>query len=275
MADSVTLNKSQRTTLQALQRTQEANNRTNQRLATAKRVNAVTDDAVAFFQARQLTNRASDLNGRIDSIGQGTSAVQAALTGGDAINSLNQQLKAIKDQAAQTTDPNQLQQLASQFNTISNQIDLVAADTSYQGKTLIDANSTKLTVQTDTNSTVQVQADDLTAASLGIPSTVTAAQLGSQAFLDNLAISLDNATGTIRQAQAEQGVSVATLQVREDFAKGQSNIAQEGADKLTDADLNEEAARRVAGQTQQLLGVNSLSLSAQFEKSILQLFRSR
>ena len=50
------------------------------------------------------------------------------------------------------------------------------------------------------------------------------------------------------------------------------NNLQTGADKLTLADMNEEAANMLALQTRQQLGVNSLSMASQAAQSVLQLF---
>ena len=50
-----------------------------------------------------------------------------------------------------------------------------------------------------------------------------------------------------------------------------SNLTN-GEGKLTLADLNEESAKLLALQTRQQLGINSLALAAQSERSILALF---
>ena len=47
---------------------------------------------------------------------------------------------------------------------------------------------------------------------------------------------------------------------------------EEGADKLTLADMNEESANMLALQTRQSLATNSLSLASQASQSILKLF---
>ena len=59
------------------------------------------------------------------------------------------------------------------------------------------------------------------------------------------------------------------------YAYGMDEVAldlEEGADKLTLADPNEEGAKMLALQTRMQLGVNSLSLAAQAQQSVLQMF---
>ena len=58
---------------------------------------------------------------------------------------------------------------------------------------------------------------------------------------------------------------------RQDFTENLINVLEEGADKLTLADMNEESANMLALQTRQQLATNSLSLASQAAQSILRL----
>lgn len=157
--------------------------------------------------------------------------------------------------------------------TPENQVAEPAAAASVVSAVADDTDDSGLIVQADDNTTVKVRTHDLRSSALGIPQNVTAAQLADESFLANLDVSLDRATQSVRAAQSDQGLTQATLQVREDFARTQANINEEGANKLTEANAAAESARATAGQTRQQLGVGALGLSAQFEKSILSLFR--
>jgi len=61
------------------------------------------------------------------------------------------------------------------------------------------------------------------------------------------------------------------VSLRESFTKEMANSLQEGADKLTLADLNEEGANLLALQTSQQLGINSLALASQSQQAVLRL----
>jgi len=50
------------------------------------------------------------------------------------------------------------------------------------------------------------------------------------------------------------------------------NTLQEGADKLTLADMNEEGANMLMLQTRQALGTTALALSSQAAQAVLRLF---
>ena len=51
-----------------------------------------------------------------------------------------------------------------------------------------------------------------------------------------------------------------------------NQVLEEGADKLTLADMNEESANILALQTRQNLATNALSLASQANQAILKLF---
>ena len=83
---------------------------------------------------------------------------------------------------------------------------------------------------------------------------------------------LDAALITLRTRSQTLGSNVALLNARLDFTENYANTLQGGADKLVLADINSEGANLLALQTRQQLGIQSLSLAAQAEASILSLF---
>ncbi len=66
-----------------------------------------------------------------------------------------------------------------------------------------------------------------------------------------------------------QNVNIVSL--RQDFTSNLVNTLEEGADKLTLADLNEEGANLLALQTSQTLGIQSLALASQSNQAVLSL----
>ena len=74
MGDVPALSSSTRTNLLSLQRTTGLIGRTQERLASGLKVNSAIDDALAFFKARNLNARASDLSSVKDDITNGFQA---------------------------------------------------------------------------------------------------------------------------------------------------------------------------------------------------------
>src|SRR3546814_7622143 len=83
---------------------------------------------------------------------------------------------------------------------------------------------------------------------------------------------INNALTELRTNASTLGSNNTILQTRLDFTESLANTLEDGAGKLTLADLNEESANLLALQTRQQLGINSLALAAQSERSILALF---
>ena len=95
---------------------------------------------------------------------------------------------------------------------------------------------------------------------------------GNTTQVDTAITQLDDALTTLRSNAQTLGSNVALLQTRLDFTEQYVNNLAGGAAKLTLADINEEGANLLALQTRQQLGINSLALAAQSERSILALF---
>ena len=83
---------------------------------------------------------------------------------------------------------------------------------------------------------------------------------------------LDSALTTLRSQSQKLGSNVALLQTRLDFTEQYTNTLDEGAGKLTLADLNQEGANLLALQTRQQLGISALAFAGQSEQGILALF---
>ena len=83
---------------------------------------------------------------------------------------------------------------------------------------------------------------------------------------------LDAGLGKLRSQASSLGSNVALLQTRLDFTSQYVNTLEQGASKLTLADINQEGANLLALQTRQQLGITSLSFAGQAEQAILGLF---
>ena len=85
MVKSITLTASMRSNLNSLKNISKQMNTTQERLSTGKKVNSAIDNASSYYQARSLTNRASDLDALLDAMGKGIQTIPAAnegITGG-------------------------------------------------------------------------------------------------------------------------------------------------------------------------------------------------
>lgn len=95
---------------------------------------------------------------------------------------------------------------------------------------------------------------------------------GATSTIDSLINDLDTALTSLRSNAQTLGTNISLLSTRLEFTENYVNTLEEGAGKLTLADLNEEGANLLALQTRQALGTQALAFSSQAEQAILQLF---
>ncbi|RYG86050.1 MAG: flagellin, partial [Alphaproteobacteria bacterium] len=89
-----------------------------------------------------------------------------------------------------------------------------------------------------------------------------------------LAISgVDNVLQDMTDAGADLGALNKRIDMQADFVNDLSSSFEKGIGRLVDADMNEESTRLKALQTQQQLGVQSLSIANSNSENILSLFR--
>ena len=377
MAD-ISLTASMRSNLLSLQQTQDLMDMTQERLSTGKKVNSAIDNPSSYYTAQSLTNRASDLNALLDSMGQGIQTIQAANEGIEAITEFVQQAKAIAntardnatvkgatssgtytaaddtqnitvkidgvaDQDIEVTlaDTDTLEQAATkiatalndgtdgvkdaedtviggftatvengqikisnskgivanvsgtisgitfngeignstrttsmkQYNEILDQIDQLAKDSGYKGVNLLQGNDLKVVFNEDRSSYLTINGTFADTSDKGLK--ISRAEDWTNP--DNEAIDasiseLENAITSLRNMASEFGNNYSIVENRENFTESLINVLEEGSDKLTLADMNEESANMLALRTRQQLAINSLSLASQAAQSVLSLF---
>ena len=103
MASNITLSAGVRQNLLSLQETSSLIATVQNRLATGKAVNSALDNPGSFFTSQSLQNRASDLNGLLDAIGQAQQTLKAADQGITAIGKLVESAKSVAKQAQQAS----------------------------------------------------------------------------------------------------------------------------------------------------------------------------
>ena len=377
MAD-ISLTASMRSNLLSLQQTQDLMDMTQERLSTGKKVNSAIDNPSSYYTAQSLTNRASDLNALLDSMGQGIQTIQAANEGIEAITDFVQQAKALANTARDNAtvkgttssgtytaaddtknitvkiegvadqdivvtlkDTDSLEQAATkiatalndgtngvkdaedtviggftatvengqikisnskgivanvggtisgitfngeignstrttsmkQYNEILDQIDQLAKDSGYKGVNLLQGNSLKVVFNEDRSSYLTINGTFADTSDEGLK--ISRAEDWTNP--DNEAIDasiseLENAITSLRNMASEFGNNYSIVENRENFTESLINVLEEGSDKLTLADMNEESANMLALQTRQQLAINSLSLASQAAQSVLSLF---
>ncbi|WP_046868310.1 flagellin [Microvirga massiliensis] len=162
--------------------------------------------------------------------------------------------------------------LATDFAEIRKQIDQLVKDSGYNGINLLAGDGLKVTFNEKGDSELNItgKPSDTSASGLNIraASNSWATNTDVQAALDDLKA----ATDTLRSSAASFGASLSIVQNRQDFTRGMIDTLNNGADELTNADMNQEAANLLALNTRAQLANSALAMAAQQEQGILRLF---
>jgi len=278
--NTIQLTAGMRQNLFSLQQTAKDMEVTQKRLASGLRVNTALDDPINFFTAQEHRLRSTDLAGRKDGMSEAIQTIKAANVGIEGITNLLAQAKSLAQSAMSATSTDAIS-FASAYATVMTQVNEMAADSGYRGVNLLQ--SGELTVQfapTADQSTLHLSGFGATVAEFSI-SGMSDAGTGV-GWVNNTTVSsstiqtaidgIEEAVSTLRTEAKVLSNNLSIITAREEFSAQMMNTLNDGAAKLTEADMNEEGANMLMLQTRQALGTTSLSLASQAAQSVLRLF---
>jgi flagellin len=287
MSSNIVLGLATRQNLLSLQNINQNIETAQSHLSTGLKVASAVDDAVKFFQSQSLLNRANDISLRKDTIDQGISSLTTATNATQSVVGVLQQLQGLLN-SAKTQTATQRAAAATQFNTLSKQLNNLVNDASYQGLNLVNSTASVLSLQFSITSTSTLKVKGfnenvsklVTTAAASLPSKLATALVGAKFSLVSNSTSKFDAGFNILQsaiftAQADAqslGGNVTFLQTRLSFSSQYIATLQGGSDKLIVADVNQESTNLVTLQTRQQLSIQSLSIATQSEQAVLRLF---
>jgi flagellin len=210
-----------------------------------------------------------------DSLNRGQSTIDVALSAGQQVSDLLQQMKA-KALAASDTSLDSVSRAAlnTDFKQLRDQISRVVGSADFNGVNMVKHNGATLyALANDSGSSrLTVQAQDLSLGGGNV--TLTAAASFStagqaSAYIATLTADLENVNlamthlGTGSNAMASQLKFVGSLQ----------DSLNTGISNLVDADMAAESAKLQALQTKQQLAIQTLMIANQSSSILLQLFK--
>ncbi len=284
MAD-ISLTAGMRQNLYSMQQTNMLMDRTAGRLSSGFKVQTALDDPINYFAAEGHRQRATDLAGRKDEMGEAIQLIKSGNNGIEALTDLVASAKSLAQSALSADTSAEAASLQTQFNSLLDQIDDLADDSGYKGINLLGGEDETLEVAFDASGTssvtlegfdgsasgLEIAAVDTAGTAMWVSDEGTAASINS-VQIDDAIDDLDAARTTLRTEAKELSDNLSTITIRQDFTSNMINTLNDGADNLTLADMNEEGANMLMLQTRQGLGTASLSMASQAAQSVLQLF---
>jgi flagellin-like hook-associated protein FlgL len=281
MANQISLTSGMRNNLLSLQGTSKMIDQTQTRLSTGKKVNSPLDNPTNYFASQSHLQRADDLSARKDGMAEAVQMVKSADAGMKAITSLIESAKGVAQAALASGSTTDRAAYAGTFDTLMTQVTQMASDSGYRGTNFLTGGSQTVEFSQATGtSTLGIQGFNATSTGLSITS-VGATGWGTAGSAisetDTTAIKtsstqLEGALNTLRSESSKLSSNMSVVTTRQDFTSTMINELKTGADNLTLADMNEEGANMLMLQTQQNLGVTSLSMASQSAQAVMRLF---
>ena len=270
---TVSLSASARANLSALQTTADLLATTQNHLSTGKKVNSAAEGASAYFASQGFLNRASQLSDVKDSLATSLNTVNSYTNSISDVQTVVTQLQGVTTQALATTDTTTRAGLASQFNSLLTQLDLLVNDATFNGTNLLNNASGNLVVYFNETNTTSLTITGVNITSSGL--SITAASNGFASATADIGATqslLLTALSTLRTDAANFGGNATLIQTRQDFTSNLITSLQNSSNGLVQADTNQEGANLQALQAQNSLGIVSLGISGTLAQSILRLF---
>ncbi|MEM7169525.1 MAG: flagellin [Pseudomonadota bacterium] len=248
------------------------------KLASGSRIVRASDDAAGLAISTRLSSDVTTLNQAGINASQGASVLQVADGGLSRISDVLQRLKALAAQSLSGV-PSDTERafVDAEFQELLSEIDGIAANTSFNGTSLLDGSTTTQDYFVGTVATDLISVDfsalsgivDYRAATLGI-----GAQAVDTAANATTAIPLlDTALDSISEARANVGAIISRFEFRgQQIATSIENI-DAARSTITDVDLAQEQSNLVSSQVLVQAAVSALSQANQIPQSLLRVLQ--
>ena len=261
--------------LQNLNATSSQLQQTQNIISTGLKVGSAKDDGATWAIAQNQRATASSLDSVKDSLNRASSVTDVALAAGSQISDLLTQMQAkalsASDASLDTASRNALN---TDFISLRNQINQVAANASFNGINLIKHGATNLTALANSSGTAvqTVLAQDLSVGGGNVTIAATGS-IGTVTNASNMIATVQTSINNVSASLAKLGTASKSLGSTLTFVGKLQDTITAGVGNLVDADLAKESATLQSLQTKQQLGVQALSIANQAPQAVLSLFR--
>ena len=276
MTNSVHTNTSAAIALQNLTRTNDRLGDVQGRISTGLKVQGAKDNAAVWAIAQGQRADVGALAAVKQSLDRATSIADVALSAGESISDLLNQLKekvtAAKDESLKTQSR---QLLNADFKALLKAIGSAVQNSSFDGGNILNGsltNGIKFLANADASSSITLSSKNLSLGGAIIELSMSDSLLtltGATQALNRL----DDSITQLNGALGEIGAQAKQIEAHNGFVTKLMDTLESGIGNLVDADLAKESARLQALQVQQQLGAQALSIANQSPQIILSLFQ--
>ena len=276
MTNSVHTNNAAAIALQNLTRTNDRLGDVQGRISTGLKVQGAKDNAAIWAIAQGQRADVGALSAVKQSLDRATSIADVALSAGESISDLLNQLKekvvAAKDESLKTQSR---QLLNADFQALLKAISSAVQNSSFDGGNILNGsltNGIRFLANADASSSITLSAKDLSLGGAIIELAMSDSLLTLTGATQALT-RLDDSITQLNAALGEIGAQAKQIEAHNGFVTKLMDTLESGIGNLVDADLAKESARLQALQVQQQLGAQALSIANQSPQISLSLFQ--
>ena len=251
-----------------------------QQLSTGSRINSAKDDAAGLAIGQNMTAQVRGLNMAIRNANDGINLLQTAE--GSMIEQTNmlQRMRELAVQAANGTySSTQRNYLKTEFDQLGSQIDDISADTTWNGKQLLDQTDTgsitgtsgmfEFQVGQDSGQTISITIDDMSLNGLGASGLDISTASGASSAI----ATLDDALDVINEQRAEIGAGINRLTYAADNLTNISSNISASRSTVMDTDYAQTSTQLSKTQIIQQAATAMLAQANQQPQSVLSLLK--
>jgi flagellin len=275
MAFSVNTNTGAAIALQYLTATQGQLDKTQTAINSGLKVATARDDGAIYAIAQNQRASVAGYASVINSINNGTSAIDVALSAGQSISDLLIQMKTKALAAADSSlDTASRQALNANFTALRDQVSTIVKNAVFNGFNLVDGSTSKITALASADGSRRITTDAQNMKLSGsVVTLTTTGTISTQAKASTLVATIQTSLTNVNSSLAKLSSGAAKFSIQATFAQKLSDTLTQGIGNLVDANMASESAKLQSLQVKQQLGVQALSIANQAPQTILSLFR--
>lgn len=273
---SILTNNSAMVALQTLKSINQNLSKTQSDISTGKTIASAKDNSAIWAISKVMESDVAGFKAVSESLSLGESTVAVASAGAEQItNILNQMKEKVVAATGENVDHAKITQ---DVDELKNQITSIISASQFNGANLLDtAGNAGISVLSslDRDSGGTVTAANITVDSVDFEANLdlTTIDVSTSAAADTSIAAIETLIQTAVDGAAELGASAKRISDQNGFVSKVKDAMTQGIGALVDTDMEEASARLQALQSQQQLGVQSLSIANQAPQTILSLFR--
>ena len=273
--NSINTNTGALVALQSLNATNSQLETTQNEVSTGLRVAGAQDDGSIWAIAQGQRSQVSSLGAATDSLNRASSVLDVAVTAGQTISDLLNQLKSKALEASDTSlSTSDRSAINSDFKSLITQIKNQVSNASFDGANLIETGGATLYALSGPSGSAKLTLAAQSLALGGANLSLTAGSSFTTATqASNLLTTINSSITAVNLAVSKLGTEANAVTTNLSFVSNLSDTLTTGIGNLVDADVAAESATLQALQTKQQLGVQALSIANSSSGNLLSLFR--